>query len=135
MTKQNPPETLSILYDGNCPLCLAEIHILKNNNRRQLLKFINLHDENIMDKAINCQLALEVIHAKLSNGQVITGSRVFEEAYQRADLIIMRRLFSFKSFQLFYGIFYITFARFRHQISKLIGPTMLKLVKRKYPNS
>lgn len=135
MTQQKTPDILSIFYDGNCPLCLAEIHVLKNNNHQQLLKFVNLHDEETMDKTINCELALQVIHAKLSNGQVVTGSKVFEAAYQRSDLAVMKALFSFKPFQSLYSIFYITFARFRHQVSKLIGPTLLTLAKKKYPDA
>lgn len=135
MTQQKTPDILSIFYDGNCPLCLAEIHVLKNNNHQQLLKFVNLHDEETMDKTINCELALQVIHAKLSNGQVVIGSKVFEAAYQRSDLAVMKALFSFKPFQSLYSIFYITFARFRHQVSKLIGPTLLTLAKKKYPDA
>ncbi len=133
--QQNNSETLTIFFDGHCPLCLAEIHILENNNHQKLLKFVNLHNENNMDKDINCELALKVIHAKLSNGEVVKGPKVFEEAYKRSDLTLMKTLFSWKLFRMFYGAFYITFARFRHQISKLIGPAMLKFAKNKYPES
>ncbi len=131
----NKLETLSIFYDGNCPLCLAEVHVLKNNNQQQLLTFINLHDENTMDPSINCERAMQVIHARLSSGEIIKGPKVFEEAYKRSDLVVMKYLFSFNLFQQCYGLFYMTFARFRHQISKLIGPTLLKLAKYKYPTS
>ncbi len=128
-------ESLSIYYDGNCPLCLAEIHVLKNNNQQQLLKFVNVNDENAVDQAINCELALQVIHAQLASGRIIKGPKVFEEAYKRSDLRLMKWLFSFRLFQQFYAVFYTLFAKFRHQISKCIGPTMLKLAKRLYPES
>ncbi len=133
--EQTQLESLSIFYDGNCPLCLAEIHVLKNNNHQQLLTFVNVHDENAVDQTINCDLALEVIHAQLAGGKVIKGPKVFEEAYKRSDLTLMKWLFSFKLFQKFYAVFYPFFAKFRHQISKLIGPIMLKLAKHKYPES
>ena len=132
--EQTQLETLSIFYDGNCPLCLAEIHILKNNNQQQLLKFINLHDEHAVDQTINCELALQIIHAQLASGKVIKGPKVFEEAYKRSNLTVMKWLFSFKLFQQFYAMFYLFFAKFRHQISKVIGPIMLKLAKYKYPD-
>ena len=128
-------EQLSIFYDGNCPLCLAEIHVLQNNNRRQLLKFINVQEGVGVEEGINCELALKVIHAKLANGQVIKGPVVFAEAYKRSDLTAMKWLFSFTLFQQFYALFYRFFAKFRHQISKTIGPTMLKLARYKYPNA
>lgn len=134
LMQQNILETLSIFYDGNCPLCLAEIHVLKNNNQQQLLQFINIHDENLVDSPINCASALEIIHAQFENGQVIKGPTVFAEAYKRSDLTVMKWLFSFKLFQRVYAIFYVCFAKYRHQISKLIGPILVKLAKWKYPN-
>jgi hypothetical protein len=58
---------------------------------------------------------------------------VFEEAYKRSDVKVMKFLFSLKPFKVLYGIFYIRFASYRHQISRVIGPTMLRLAKNKYP--
>jgi predicted DCC family thiol-disulfide oxidoreductase YuxK len=130
----NTLETLSIFYDGNCPLCLAEIHVLKNNNQQQLLRFINIHDGTLVDSAINCAAALQIIHAQFENGKVIRGPIVFAEAYKRSDLTVMKWLFSFKLFQRIYALFYVYFAQYRHQISKLIGPFLVKLAKWKYPN-
>lgn len=127
-------DTLTVYFDGNCPLCLAEIHVLKNNNRQQLLQFIDLNNPDDVDQAINCSLAMQTIHAQLGNGAIIKGPAVFEEAYKRSDLKVMKVLFSFKLFQVCYGLFYIVFARFRHTISKLIGPRLLTLAQTKYPN-
>ncbi len=132
--KQNTIEKLTIFYDGNCPLCLAEIHVLKNNNQQQLLRFINLHDENLVDSSINCATALQVIHAQFENGKVIKGPIVFAEAYKRSDLTVMKWFFSFKLFQQIYAMLYVYFAQYRLQISKRIGPFMLKLARRKYPD-
>ena len=134
MMKKTPLESLSIFYDGNCPLCLAEIHVLKNNNQKQLLQFIDIHDADVTE-AIDCDLALKVIHAQFASGKVIKGPSVFKEAYKRSDLTVMKWLFTFRLFQPFYVIFYPIFAKFRHQISKLIGPTMLKIAKRKFPEN
>jgi len=136
---RNPAQTghldqLTIYFDGHCPLCLAEIHVLKNNNSQLRLKFIDVHDESMVNEAINCELALKVIHAKLDDGTIIRGPKVFEAAYQRADLVVMKYLFSIRLFQKAYGLFYMVFARVRHQISSLIGPAILKLAKSLYPD-
>ncbi len=128
-------QQLSIFYDGNCPLCLAEIHVLQNNNHRQLLRFINVQEDVSVNEGINCDLALKVIHAKFASGEIIKGPLVFAEAYKRSDLTVMKWLFSFTLFQQFYALFYRFFAKYRHQISKIIGPIMLKLAKYKYPNA
>jgi predicted DCC family thiol-disulfide oxidoreductase YuxK len=127
-------DLLTIYFDGHCPLCMAEIHVLKNNNSQQRLHFIDIHDESMVDDAVNCEMALKVIHAKLSDGTIIRGPKVFEAAYQRADLKVMKYLFSLTLFQKGYGKFYAVFARFRHQISSLIGPTLLSIAKTLYPD-
>jgi predicted DCC family thiol-disulfide oxidoreductase YuxK len=132
-TQKNAPDILTIYFDGSCPLCLAEIHVLKSNNQQQLLNFVNLNDQNLIDAEINCQLAFEIIHAKLGSGELLKGSRVFEEAYKRSDLKLMKYLFSLKPFKILYGFFYIAFAKYRRQISRFIGPVLLKLAKYIYP--
>lgn len=125
--------TLTIFYDGKCPLCLAEIHVLKNNNHRQLLTFVDLHDAYAVNQQVNCALAMEIIHAKLGDDTIITGASVFAEAYKRADVKVMKWLFSFALFETIYSVFYMKFARYRHHISKWIGPSLLRLANRRYP--
>ena len=76
-------EKLTIYYDGACPLCLAEIHFLKHHNHKSLLSFVNLHELDASTSELNCDLAMKTIHARLGDNKIITGSRVFQEAYKR----------------------------------------------------
>ncbi len=76
--QKNAPDILTIYFDGNCPLCIAEMHVLKSNNQQQLLNFVNLNDQITIDTEINCQLAFKVIHARLGSGELLKGLRVFE---------------------------------------------------------
>ena len=57
-------EKLTIYYDGDCPLCLAEIHFLAHHNHRSLLGFVNLHELDD-GQGIDCHLAMKTIHARL----------------------------------------------------------------------
>lgn len=125
--------TLTIYYDGQCPLCLAEIHYLKHHNPHQLLAFVSLQTLNQADCDINCELAMQTIHARLGN-TIITGPQVFFEAYQRTNLTILPFLFSFRLIRILYANFYMLFAKFRHAISKCIGPTFLRIAYWKYPS-
>lgn len=124
---------LTIYYDGNCPLCLAEIHFLKHHNHKKLLDFVSLQTLEPSDPVINCELAMKTIHARVDDRQVIVGPEVFFEAYKRTDLRMMSYLFSFRLIRFIYAKFYTFFAKHRHQISKVIGPLMLSLVQKKYP--
>ena len=127
--------TLTIFYDGYCPLCLAEIHFLKQHNQRGLLLFKSLQQLDSANTDIKCELALKTIHAKLDANEIINGPEVFYEAYKRTDLRIVNYLFSIKLIRFIYDKFYVLFAKYRHQISKLIGLYLLRLVQRKYPSN
>lgn len=135
MDAQNPTTNiLTIYYDGQCPLCLAEIHYLKHHNPHQLLAFVSLQSLHPADCDINCELAMQTIHARLGNDTIITGPQVFFEAYQRTNLTILPFLFSFRLIRNWYARFYVVFAKYRHAISKCIGPALLRIAYWKYPS-
>lgn len=126
-------EKLTIYYDGNCPLCLAEIHFLEHHNHRDLLCFVNLHTLDVANQ-INCELAMKTIHGRIGD-TLISGPGVFQEAYKRTDLELVNYLFSFAWFRFVYARFYVLFAKYRHQISRMIGPCLLRLAKKRYSGS
>lgn len=132
---KNISTKLVIYYDGECPLCLAEIHLLKHHNQKKLLDFVSLQEMSSSTNDINCELAFKTIHARLGDKKIIVGPEVFFEAYKRSDLILINYLFSFKLFRFFYAKFYPAFAKYRHNISAVLGPFMLNMVKRKYPDA
>lgn len=126
---------LTIYYDGSCPLCLAEIHFLKHHNKMGLLEFVSLQQLDTSAEDINCELAYKSIHALIGDKQIISGSEVFFEAYKRTNLRLINFVFSFSVARLMYGKFYVVFAKYRHQISKVIGPMLLSYVQRRYSSS
>lgn len=129
-----PSETLplTIYYDGLCPLCLAEVHFLQQHNHGGLLQFSCLQDEST-SSGIDCKLAMQTIHARLGEHTLLVGPEVFFEAYKRTDLRWVNALFSFALMRFVYAKAYVFFAKYRHQISKVIGPYLLKRVKARYP--
>jgi hypothetical protein len=97
-----------------------------------LLDFVSLQHLDTSAEDINCELAYKTIHARISDKQLIIGPEVFFQAYKRTDLRLINYLFSFTVIRFLYSKFYILFAKYRHQISKVIGPLLLRYVKRKY---
>lgn len=124
---------LTIYYDGNCPLCLAEIHFLTQHNNKGLLAFVNLQLLDKVTNEISCELAYSTIHACLGGKQWVVGPEVFFEAYKRTDLALINYLFSFATIRFIYTKFYFIFAKHRHKISRMIGPWLLAMVLKKYP--
>lgn len=66
----------------------------------------------------------------IRKGELINGVSVFSEAYRRADLPFLVWVFSQKALQPLLQISYGFFARNRHTISKIFGPSALWLVNR-----
>ena len=95
----------------------------------------SLQQVNAANADINCDLAFRTIHAKLGANEIIIGPEVFYEAYKRTDLRLVNYLFSIKLIRFIYAKFYGFFAKYRQQISKLIGLYLLRLVQKKYPSN
>ncbi len=125
-------QSLTIYYDGECPLCLAEIHFLKCRNKDHLIEFVDVaaaqYDE--ATHQLSCQLALAAMHGRLADGTQLKGIPVFTEAYRRSDLPMLAWIFSRTWLEPFLSAMYYVFAKYRHSISRTIGPMMLRLSKR-----
>ena len=130
-------QSLIIYYDGECPLCLAEIHFLKNRNSLGLLEFVDVAAPQYDESAhqLTCKLALATMQGRLGDGTQLEGIPVFAEAYKRANLPMLAWLFSRSWLKPVLNASYFVFAKYRHTISKTIGPMMLRLSKRYTPDT
>ena len=125
-------QSLTIYYDGECPLCLAEIHFLKSRNALGLIDFVDVSAPQFVEAKhqMSCQLALATMQGRLADGTQLEGIPVFAEAYKRANLPTLAWLFSRPWLSPILNASYYVFAKYRHSISKTIGPLMLRLSKR-----
>ena len=126
-------EKFTLFYDGACPLCQAEILFLSGRNQAHLLDFVDIHSERFDSQklGISCEAALAAMYGQFASGELIQGVAVFPEAYRRANLPRLAWFFSRKPLQPFLKLAYLFFAKNRHDISGLLGPTALRLVKSK----
>lgn len=127
----NSLEKLTLFYDGACPLCQAEILFLSRRNQAGLLDFVDINSEKFNSESlgISCEQALAAMYAQYENGALIEGAAVFPEAYRRANLPFLAWIFSRKMLQPTLRFAYRFFAKNRHVISSIFGPTALYLVK------
>jgi len=127
----HPPE-LTLYYDGQCPLCQAEIHFLQSRNGEGKLDFVDVTAANFEANAhhISCEAAMAQIHGLLANGQLLVGVPVFAQAYQLAGLPVLAWLLSRPWLQPLLGPAYVLFAKHRHTLSKHFGPSLLRFSKR-----
>ena len=124
-------QKLTLFYDGACPLCRAEILFLSCRNQLQLLSFVDIHSEcyDPIAVGVSCEQALAAMYGQYEDGTLIHGVSVFPEAYRRADLPILAWIFSRKLLQPILRYGYHFFAKNREAISKILGPTVLRLVQ------
>ena len=128
----NHLQKLTLYYDGACPLCQAEILFLSGRNQDGLLDFIDINSERYdpILVGVSCEQALAAMYAQYADGVLIHGAKVFPEAYRRANLPFLAWLFSRPYLQPIFNIAYRIFAKFRHQISMIFGPSALWLAKK-----
>lgn len=124
-------QKLTLFYDGECPLCRAEIHCLKSRNTFGLLDFVDVATSHFdeAEHQLSCKLALTTMQGRLADGTQLEGIPVFAEAYKRANLPTLAWLFSRQWLAPILNAGYYVFAKYRHRISKTIGPMMLRLSK------
>jgi predicted DCC family thiol-disulfide oxidoreductase YuxK len=83
-----PPKTvLTILYDGQCPICVREIAWLQNRQPHQLA-FQDVHAEAFSTATLGVSIndLLAEIHGIGADGQLIKGIDVFAIAYSSTGL-------------------------------------------------
>jgi predicted DCC family thiol-disulfide oxidoreductase YuxK len=132
-----PMKKLTMFYDGRCPLCAAEILFLSRRNESSsnptpgLLSFVDVNSAQFSADTVgvSCQQALDSMYARYDDGELINGVEVFSAAYARADLPTLAWLFSRPGLRPVLTWGYRFFAKNRHAISSLLGPTALRLVK------
>ena len=123
---------LTMYYDGQCPLCVAEVAFLQSRNTQGQLAFVDVTQTGFEAAGhnISCEAAMAQIHGRTANGQVLVGVPVFASAYRLAKLPVLAWLLSRKWLMPVLQPAYVLFAKHRQTISKRIGPSVLKLSKR-----
>jgi len=87
------PYPLTVYFDGECPICRREIDLMKIFNRRERLQFIDFSTSSYRptDHGLNqCDLG-RVIHARWSDGSLISGVEVFREMWEAIGLAFLAR--------------------------------------------
>ena len=77
--------TLTVWYDGACPLCLREIRVMRRLDRRGAIRFLDL-----TDGAVACprerSLMLERLHCE-ERGQMLSGAAAFAALWRAIPVL------------------------------------------------
>ena len=117
------PYPLTVYFDGECPICRREIDLMKVLNRRERLQFIDFSNSSYQptdQRLSQCDLG-RVIHARWSDGTIITGVEVFREMWEAIGLGFLARFSRLSGINTLLVRAYAWFAKNRLWLTKRAG--------------
>jgi predicted DCC family thiol-disulfide oxidoreductase YuxK len=88
---------IEVFYDGDCPLCMREIRLLRELDKRQLIRFVDIAAKGFdaASVGVSCEALIDRIYGRLPDGTLIEGVEVFRRLYATlglAPLVTLTRL-------------------------------------------
>ena len=79
---------VEVFYDGECPLCLREIKLLRRLDRKHRIRFTNIADPSFSPASYGMSMKdfMDEIQGRLPSGDWITGVEVFRRLYAAVGL-------------------------------------------------
>lgn len=92
-----PAYDIEVFYDGDCPLCLREINMLRRKDQAGRIRFTNIADVSFREAEIGKTYdeLMQRIHGRLPDGTWIEGVEVFRRLYKAVGfgpLVALTRL-------------------------------------------
>ena len=69
------PRPLTVWYDGDCPICTAEIGLMRRLDRASAIEFVDLSLPGVCPTDRNARLAR--LHAQIRGGPMVAGAAAF----------------------------------------------------------
>lgn len=108
-----------VFYDGDCPLCMREIRMLKRLDRARRIRFTNIAEPSF-DPAFVGQTwsaLMERIHGRLPDGTMVEGVEVFRRLYAAVGFERLVRLTRLPGISALLELAYRLFARNRLRLT------------------
>lgn len=108
-----------VFFDGDCPLCVREINMLKRKDLKNKLVFTDIvsGDFDASEIGLTQEILMARIHGRDASGQLVEGVEVFRRLY---DAIGFRRLVAvsrWPGMAQFLSLGYFVFARNRLRLT------------------
>jgi len=113
---------LTIFYDGQCPLCMAEMRQLKKHDASAQLVLVDLHDADLAANYphIHKPNAMRMLHAQLENGAMLYGLDVTCKAWSIVGRHRWLAILRWPLIRTLADRVYLLFARYRGQLAYLL---------------
>lgn len=78
--------SLTVWFDGSCPLCMREIALMRRLDRRRTIDFVDVADAYSVCP-LDRKLLLERLHARENEGAIMTGAAAFAAMWRAIPLL------------------------------------------------
>lgn len=122
----NDPRLMTMHYDGACPICSKEVATYRKLDRKNAIRW---HDVSVNngDLGLDCVSqtdALTILHARLPDGQVVTGVDAFIAVWERLPgCRTFARLARWRPVRWMLATGYEWYAPRRKRLTRLLEPT------------
>lgn len=115
---------IEVLFDGECPLCLREINMLKRLDRRQRIVFTDIMGVGFRaeDYGLTWEQVMSHIRGRLPDGTLIEGVEVFRRLYAAVGFGAIVRLTRLPGISQLLDFGYHHFAKNRLRFTGRCGP-------------
>jgi predicted DCC family thiol-disulfide oxidoreductase YuxK len=124
---------LTLLYDGNCPVCNLEMDNLWERNHAGLLRFVDISAPGFDPAPYQASIAEmnALIHAQRPDGSLVIGVEVFRLAYSAVGLGRYTHFTGWPVLKPLIDWAYALFARNRHLASRIAMPLITWIAARR----
>ncbi|XP_065876248.1 uncharacterized protein At5g50100, chloroplastic [Euphorbia lathyris] len=112
---------IKMLYDGDCPLCMREVNMLRERNKSYgTIKFVDISSLDYSaeeNQGLDYKTVMGTIHAILSDGTVVTNVDAFKRLYEQVGLGWVYAITKYEPIGKMANAVYGVWAKYRLQIT------------------
>ncbi|CBI15080.3 hypothetical protein AAG906_001574 [Vitis piasezkii] len=112
---------IKMLYDGECPLCMREVNMLRERNKQYgAIKFVDISSDDYSpeeNQGLDYKTVMGRIHAIQSDGTVVTDVEAFRRLYEEVGLGWVYAITKYKPIATIADAVYGVWAKYRLQIT------------------
>ncbi|XP_030458385.1 uncharacterized protein At5g50100, chloroplastic [Syzygium oleosum] len=112
---------IKMLYDGDCPLCMREVDMLRERNKQYgTIKFVDISSADYSseeNQGLDYKTVMGRIHAILSDGTVVTDVEAFRRLYEQVGLGWVYAITKYEPIATIADSVYGVWAKYRLQIT------------------
>lgn len=120
MQNSSPAAEVTVWFDGDCPLCVREINLMRRLDRRQAIEFVDVTGGQ--GCPIDRQTLLARFHAREQGGELVSGAAAFAAMWRAIPLLRPLGLAArWQPVQRLLEMLYLQFLRIRPRLQRALG--------------